>query len=209
MTVGARPKDATCRLLMTAPGVGVLTALTFKSAVDDPGRFRSSKIVGRISGARRRNISRVKRTSPAPLPGQAMGWCVQHALRGGDGAPDPDESLLELEDLGAGSGASTRSPSRRSWPSFCIGCGSRIRPFASEERRRPMRRLDDGSKITSSAGPAGPALRGPVAGTRTPMTPTLWLCGRESGEKHVRQIGARVPSGRHQVAAQRRPRTEA
>ncbi len=39
-------EDATCRLLMTAPGVGALTALTFKSAVDDPGRFRSSKMVG-------------------------------------------------------------------------------------------------------------------------------------------------------------------
>ena len=38
--------DATCRLLMTAPGVGALTALTFKSAVDDPTRFRSSKMLG-------------------------------------------------------------------------------------------------------------------------------------------------------------------
>jgi hypothetical protein len=25
---------------------------------------------------------------------------AQHALRGGDGAPDPDDSLLELEELG-------------------------------------------------------------------------------------------------------------
>ena len=39
-------EDAICRLLMSAPGVGALTALTFKSAVDDPGRFRSSKMVG-------------------------------------------------------------------------------------------------------------------------------------------------------------------
>ena len=39
-------EDAICRLLMTAPGMGALTALTFKSAVDDPGRFRSSKMVG-------------------------------------------------------------------------------------------------------------------------------------------------------------------
>ena len=38
--------DADCRLLMTAPGVGALTALTFKSAIDDPSRFRSSKMVG-------------------------------------------------------------------------------------------------------------------------------------------------------------------
>ena len=38
--------DAVCRRLMTVPGVGALTALTFKSAIDDPGRFCSSKAVG-------------------------------------------------------------------------------------------------------------------------------------------------------------------
>ena len=38
--------EATCRRLMTVPGVGPLTALTFTSAVDDPGRFGSSKRVG-------------------------------------------------------------------------------------------------------------------------------------------------------------------
>jgi transposase len=34
------------RLLMTAPGVGVIVALTFVAAIDDPARFRSSKAVG-------------------------------------------------------------------------------------------------------------------------------------------------------------------
>lgn len=38
--------DAVCRRLMTVPGVGPLTALTFKTAVDDPSRFTSSKAVG-------------------------------------------------------------------------------------------------------------------------------------------------------------------
>jgi transposase len=38
--------DAVCRRLMTAPGVGALVAVTFKAAVDDPTRFRSSKAVG-------------------------------------------------------------------------------------------------------------------------------------------------------------------
>ena len=33
-------------LLMTAPGVGAIVALTFVAAVDDPARFRSSKAVG-------------------------------------------------------------------------------------------------------------------------------------------------------------------
>jgi transposase len=39
-------KDAVCRRLMTAQGVGALTAITYKSAVDDPARFARSKSVG-------------------------------------------------------------------------------------------------------------------------------------------------------------------
>jgi transposase len=31
---------------MTAPGVGTIVALTYASAIDDPGRFESSKTVG-------------------------------------------------------------------------------------------------------------------------------------------------------------------
>ncbi len=38
--------DAQVRCLMTTPGVGALVALTFSSAIDDPGRFRSSRAVG-------------------------------------------------------------------------------------------------------------------------------------------------------------------
>jgi transposase len=41
-------KDA--RLLTTAPGVGSIVALTFASAIDDPGRFKSSKSVGPLFG---------------------------------------------------------------------------------------------------------------------------------------------------------------
>jgi transposase len=39
-------EDNRARLLMTTPGVGVIVALTFSAAVDDPCRFRSSKMVG-------------------------------------------------------------------------------------------------------------------------------------------------------------------
>jgi len=38
--------DPVCRLFMTMPGVGPIVALTVKSAIDDPERFRSSKDVG-------------------------------------------------------------------------------------------------------------------------------------------------------------------
>ena len=37
---------AACRRLMTAPGAGALVAVTFKTAVDDPERFRTTKAVG-------------------------------------------------------------------------------------------------------------------------------------------------------------------
>jgi transposase len=42
--------DKRARLLMTAPGVGSIVALTFASAIDDPARFKSSKSVGPLFG---------------------------------------------------------------------------------------------------------------------------------------------------------------
>jgi len=38
--------DPVCRRLMSMPGVGAVVALTYRSAVDDPSRFTSSKKVG-------------------------------------------------------------------------------------------------------------------------------------------------------------------
>ena len=42
--------DPVTRLLMTVPGVGVIVALTFQSAVDDPDRFPRSRDVGAWAG---------------------------------------------------------------------------------------------------------------------------------------------------------------
>jgi len=39
-------QDDVCRRLMTTPGVGAIVALTFKAAVDDPARFKSSQALG-------------------------------------------------------------------------------------------------------------------------------------------------------------------
>jgi transposase len=39
-------QDAKARLLMSTPAVGPIVALTYASAIDDPGRFKSSKLVG-------------------------------------------------------------------------------------------------------------------------------------------------------------------
>jgi transposase len=39
-------EDGRVRLLMSAPGVGPIVALTYAAAIDDPGRFRSSRAAG-------------------------------------------------------------------------------------------------------------------------------------------------------------------
>lgn len=38
--------DRVCRLMMTVPGMGAVVALQVKAGIDDPARFRSSKMVG-------------------------------------------------------------------------------------------------------------------------------------------------------------------
>ncbi len=42
--------DAVCRRLMTMPGIGPVTALTYRATVDDPTRFRRSRAVGAYLG---------------------------------------------------------------------------------------------------------------------------------------------------------------
>lgn len=44
--VGLASRDAQVRSLMSVPGVGALVALTFSAAIDEPSRFRSSRMVG-------------------------------------------------------------------------------------------------------------------------------------------------------------------
>jgi len=50
MLLGIVRADATCRRLMTVPGVGPLVAVSYKTAVDDPARFRKSKELGPYFG---------------------------------------------------------------------------------------------------------------------------------------------------------------
>jgi len=42
--------DPVCRRFMSAPGVGPVVAVTYKTAIDDPGRFRKSRDVGPYFG---------------------------------------------------------------------------------------------------------------------------------------------------------------
>jgi transposase len=49
-------EDLVCQRLMSAPGVGFVTALTFKAAVDDPRRFKQSRTVAAHFGLTPRRL---------------------------------------------------------------------------------------------------------------------------------------------------------
>lgn len=56
MLDAARQDADVCRM-MTVPGIGAMTALAFKAAIDDPKRFSSSSKVGPYLGLRPGNTS--------------------------------------------------------------------------------------------------------------------------------------------------------
>jgi transposase len=63
-----------CRRLMSVPGVGPITALTFCSAVDDPSRFTRSRSVGAHFGLtpRRYQSGETDRTGHISKQGDAL-----------------------------------------------------------------------------------------------------------------------------------------
>ena len=63
----ASHKDPVCLLLMTAPGVGPVTALAFKAAIDDPTRFKSSRLVGSHFGLTPRRFQSGEMDNPGRI----------------------------------------------------------------------------------------------------------------------------------------------
>jgi len=63
----AAKTDAVCRRFMSVPGVGEVTALSFKAAVDDPARFRRSRTVGAHFGLTPRRFQSGERDNPGRI----------------------------------------------------------------------------------------------------------------------------------------------
>ena len=60
-------QDPVCERLMTAPGVGFITALTFKSAVDEPTRFKRSRTVAAHFGLTPRRFQSGETDNPGRI----------------------------------------------------------------------------------------------------------------------------------------------
>jgi transposase len=63
----AAREDAICMRFMGIPGVGEITALSFKAAVDDPTRFKSSRTVGAHFGLTPRRFQSGEKDNPGHI----------------------------------------------------------------------------------------------------------------------------------------------
>ncbi|RWB65710.1 IS110 family transposase, partial [Mesorhizobium sp.] len=63
-------EDETTRRLMTVPGIGVVTALTFRHTIDDPSRFRSAANVGALVGL----TPRRRQSGETDINGRVSRW---------------------------------------------------------------------------------------------------------------------------------------
>jgi hypothetical protein len=204
--------DDRVRLLMSAPGVGPIVALTYVSAIDDPARFRSSKDVGAHFGLTPKKyqsgekdvtggITKIGDASVRTALYEAAHNILTRPVKGG-GLKSWAMKLAKRAGMKKAKVALARLPS------CCIACGSM--PNASRWTKRSARRvrqperrghhdfregadtslLDAESRRRDDG--SGQAERQTVAVTTTRI-----------------QIGRPHPLGPHQVAAMRRPRTEA
>lgn len=63
----AAREDTICQRFMTVPGVGEITALSFKAGVDDPARFKSSRTVGAHFGLTPRRFQSGETDNPGRI----------------------------------------------------------------------------------------------------------------------------------------------
>ncbi|MGA9409835.1 MAG: IS110 family transposase [Roseobacter sp.] len=63
----AARNDNVCLRMMTVPGVGPIAALTFKAAIDDPARFKSSRTVGAHFGLTPRRYQSGEHDNPGRI----------------------------------------------------------------------------------------------------------------------------------------------
>jgi transposase len=129
--------DATCRRLMTVPGVGAVVAVTFTSAIDDPARFRRSRAVGAHFGLtpKKYQSGETDVTGGISKAGRRDG--ARGAVRGGERDADQVGQVLDAQALGAGGGA---APGRAAGQG---GAGAqaldRPAPPVGRRRRVPLR----------------------------------------------------------------------
>ncbi len=194
-------EDGRARLLMTTPGVGVIVALTFVAAVDDPGRFRSSKAVGAHFGLTPKRYQsgetdltgRISKIGDAGVRTALYG--PRHCL-GREHHPDPPGEGLGAEELGGAPG-SARGPAQGEG-----GIGEEARRGHAQDaggrnalRRRARRRggLRQGRRDRGFGRPEASTARSEVPSPGRWIGPGRTRPGGAARTTALRQIGRPAP----------------
>lgn len=120
-------RNAACQLLMSIPGVGVVTATSFVSAIEEPANFKHSRSVGAFVGLRRGAISLARSTMTGISPGAATATCAGCSTRppqSSSRAADPN-AICANGDCSCEKGSASNAPqsqSPASSPSSCTAC---------------------------------------------------------------------------------------
>ena len=135
--------DPVSRRFMGVPGIGPVTALAFRTAIDEPGRFARSRNVGAYFGLTPKRfqsgtsvdwdgrISRQATTKCAPCSMKRLAGCSCAARAGRRSRPGVSRSS---------GGAATRRPwlvSPESSPFCCMPCGATAANSATAGRQKP------------------------------------------------------------------------
>jgi len=158
--------DPVCRQLMSVPGVGAVVAITFRSGVDNPGRFRRSRDVGPHFGLtpRKYQSGEIDVTGSISKVGDRM---VRTALY--EAASVMLSRTVRMSPLKSWAMAVAKGGARRkrewrwhaSSASSSTACGSMAPASAGPARSQPRREKES---LKRSGQPGRPA-RSPTAGT--------------------------------------------
>jgi transposase len=122
--------DDTTRRLMSVPGIGAVTALSFRHTIDEPSCFRSAATVGAYLGL----TPRRKPSGEREVSGHVALGRPAAAIRSGRGrerADAPDQDMVRIKSLGPSAGQTDwheESPGRRgakACPRFALHLGGR------------------------------------------------------------------------------------
>jgi transposase len=120
--------ESICHRLMSAPGVGPLTALAFRATIDRPERFAKSRDVGAHRGLTPRRYQSVKRIFKGGLADVVMNWRQRRFTRrpirfwfaARNGQPrEHGHEVCQTSRNGATRASRSYASSQRS----CIACG--------------------------------------------------------------------------------------
>ena len=140
--IDAARADPVTQMLMTAPGVGAIVALTFRNAVDDPGRFAKVKSIGPWLGLtpRRYQSGETESCDKGRRPRDTNG-----IVRGSNHVTRPERRMVDTQAVGP-----THRCSTRNQEGPCCCCRTKARCYSAlhvaeqlpipmvEPRRRSM-----------------------------------------------------------------------